>query len=274
MKNNKKMLFAGLGLAGAAALGVGTFAFLSSESETRLTAKTGTVSMTASASMEHSYTGSQGNGISNVNPGDNDPTVPSGNREGNDHEVSVSVSNTGNKSILTRNVIKITVTNSKGTALDHHINLAGGKVSSAVLLFGDSKTTPVGDSKNHQVNNAPSAGADWTTMPWIEKVEWKEDSKTFIVYTKPVTLNGTGENAETESGVTVTSKNYKYDLGLSKNVGQYSTVNGNPLYAANANALNALAGNTINVTVDVQAMQYRNTSDSDWETIFTEEAHA
>lgn len=274
MKNNKKLLLAGLSIAGVAAIGASAFAFLSAESEKTLTAKTGTVSMAATVNMEHSYSGTQGDAISNVNPGDNDPTVPDGSRDGNDHEISVDVNNTGNKSITTRNVIKIQVLDGI-TPLDHHIALADGKVSSAVLLYYDATNKEaVGNSKDHTVPGAPASGADWTTADWIDSVSWDEDSKTLLVYTKPIVLNGTGDNVETETGVTEISKSYTYDLGLSKNVGQYTDDNKETPYASNADALNSLYGKTISVTVDVQAMQYRNTSDSDWQTIFTETNNA
>ena len=67
-------------------------------------------------------------------------------------------------------------------------------------------------------------------------------------------LNGSGDNAETETVSSTTSLNKTFDIGLEKEVTPES-----PLMGAN-----------LTFKVEVQAMQYRNTGDNDWNTIFEE----
>ena len=65
-------------------------------------------------------------------------------------------------------------------------------------------------------------------------------------------LNGTGDAAEVESGITSNSQDYKYALSLAlETTNEYQLAD-------------------IKADIEVQAMQYRNTQDSTWDTVFTD----
>lgn len=102
MKNNKKLAIAGVSALGLAAVGFGAFAFFSDTAEQDTTGTVGTVDVTNTGKLELENAG-------NINPGDEDPTVPEGSTPGTSHKLSFGVKNQGNKSIVTRNIIEISV---------------------------------------------------------------------------------------------------------------------------------------------------------------------
>lgn len=102
MKNNKKLAIAGVSALGLAAVGFGAFAFFSDTAEQDTTGTVGTVDVTNTGKLELDNAG-------NINPGDEDPTVPEGSTPGTSHKLSFGVKNQGNKSIVTRNIIEISV---------------------------------------------------------------------------------------------------------------------------------------------------------------------
>ncbi len=276
MNNKKKLAIASISLAGVATLGLGAFAFLSDQATTAFNALTGRVSIAVDGNIKHFSSGTEADqeGIDNINPGDNDADLVgmSNIRLGSDHEIEINVKNTGNKSIITRNVISIRVLD--GETPIYHKWTDNGKDMSAILIHGDTRTDgdKLGMSKNHQVPNANSTA-------WWQNSEYDEATQTLKIWTKPVVLNGIGDNAEKESGgelpTTGTNKDhsdkyYMYDIGMMKEVGQFKEDSAGNITNDMATKLNNLAGKKVEVTVEVEAMQYRNTSNEDFKTIFSQ----
>lgn len=235
MKNKLKV--AGLGIVGTAIVGAGTFAFFSAKSDTTLEAsKVGTVAIDATAEIKH-----EGD-LNNLNPGDNDKTVPATNRKGTDHEFKINVKNTGNKSVMVRNIIEVIAKDKGGNAIDLKINDDNGEHQVVLITDANKPEISLGDTsiaaENRGITNEP------LTLTYLD------NNKKAEFVTEPFTLNGLEEK---EDGVDIDAKSIVYDLGLAKEV---------------TNEL--LAGGTIELNIKTQAMQYRNTGDSDWKTIFEE----
>lgn len=237
---NNKLKVAGMGILGTVFVGAGTFAFFSAKSEKTLdAAKVGTVAVEAGAELKH-----EGD-LNNLNPGDNDKTVNAKNRKGTDHEFKISVKNTGNKSVMVRNIIEVVAKDSKNNPVALKINKDGQDHQVVLITDAQKSELSVGDTsiagENRGMKGDPIA------------LTYSKDNKSATFTSEQFALNGTGEGAETEKDVNIDSKSVVYDLGLAKEV---------------TNDL--LAGGTIELTIKTQAMQYRNTGDSDWKTIFEE----
>ena len=228
MNNKKKLLIASASTLGLAAIGLGAFAYFNDSADLEATATVGTVDVSATGSLAHS------GGLNNLNPGDNDPTVPKNYRDGSDHELSFEVENNGTKSVMTRAVIKVTGEDANGaiSALD----------LMNIILSEKTATTALDDTKS-------PANRDSITV--LTPTGHNTNELVYIVGdTADWALNGT---EETETGVTGTTMTKKFDLGLKKEV-----------------SAEAWEGATITITVEVQAMQYRNTGSGEWDTIFTQ----
>lgn len=231
---NNKLKVAGMGILGTALVGAGTFAFFSAKSEKTLdAAKVGTVAVEAGAELKH-----EGD-LNNLNPGDNDKTVSATNRKGTDHEFKISVKNTGNKSVMVRNIVEVVAKNSEGKEVE-----LKDKEGHQVVLITDAQKSElsVGDTSVAKENRGMKGDPIALT--------YAKDNKSATFTSDQFALNGTEEK---EGGVDIDAKSVVYDLGLAKEV---------------TNDL--LAGGTIELKIKTQAMQYRNTGDSDWKTIFEE----
>lgn len=230
---NKKISISALSLLGVAVIGAGTFAFFNATAKKEFTgenaAKIGAVAIDANSKLEH-----EGN-LNNINPGDNDASVPKENRNGTDHELSVTVKNTGSKSIMTRNIITIEAKDKDGKA----VNLKkDGKT--IVLLTEKTDSSKLGDSSKKDKENRGLSSA--TPI----KLNVLADGTKAQAVVDGVALNGSEEK---EEGVTKTENVFVYDLGLAKEVE------------------NELANGKIEITIETQALQYRNTgSEDDWKT--------
>lgn len=212
----------------------------------------------------------------NINPGDNDPDNPENATHGTPHTFSYTVSNTGNKSVRTRQTILLSADKAGEStdALD---------VSSLRLWIKDSigKELCVDDfdlypntSKLSQAeyDRAVAArffvlsnGEEVATMKEVE--EAKADDPTIIVAAVKYTFlgnvyEGVGVAAETEDAdkldvVSPRSVLVKAENGEAKDNFTFE-------FAMLRNATNKLQGADIYITVVVEAMQYRNTTDEDW----------
>ena len=166
----------------------------------------------------------------NVNPGDEDPDVPDGSREGTPHDFTFSVTNTGNKSVVTRNIITLSV--SKNNAdLDANV----------LALYEDKKELSqkyvLIEGSEEYIPSANYTGGKIIAVRYV---------------VNGASLNGTGDAAEVESGITSNSQDYKYALSLAlETTNEYQLAD-------------------IKADIEVQAMQYRNTQDSTWDTVFTD----
>ena len=229
MNNKKKIMIASASTLGLAVLGLGAFAYFNDSADLEATATVGTVDVSATGSLAHS------GGLNNLNPGDNDPDVPTSYRDGSDHELTFNVENEGTKSVMTRAVLKVTGTDANGAALS-----ATDLVN--VILSEKTTTAALDDTKSP---------ANRGTINRLTPTGYNTNELVYIVGdTAAWALNGT---EETETGVTATTMTKKFDLGLDKDVSAAKW-----------------EGATITITVEVQAMQYRNTGSGEWNTIFTQ----
>lgn len=179
----------------------------------------------------------------NINPGDNDETKSSTSRGGTSHDFTFSVENKGNKSIMTRNVITI--------------NVADGTLPAYVYSLKTSTNRELGE-KFYSLDGRTFVSANNIGVSDLSSVK-------YVRYITPqVALNGVGANAEIDADSTtnsveganpsadITSVDYTYLLKLIKAAGdEYEK-------------------SDLTIEVEVQAMQYRNTGDEDWVTLFTD----
>lgn len=274
---NKKKIIAGASVGAFAVLAMGAFAFFTSTDTDYVDGLVGTVEVEGEGAGLHSYYSYEGaeqavddegnpmfdeNGrpiltegsedgeraevLTLLNPGDNDNTFEEGDghRDGTDHELSFPITNKGTKSIITRAVIMVSAVDKDGN------EITDPEVLQQILLsyhgnseYGESARTEESGEK-----------AELTLLePADLDIAHAENAICYVMGGHTI-LNGVGENAEEElagldgeQGIT-----YVFDLGLSRDVDKDSP----------------LQGGTVTITVQIQAMQYRNTADSDWVTIF------
>ena len=241
MKNKKKLISALSIVCAIALIFTGAFAFFSDSATLTQTSKVGEVDINVEGGLFHS------NRLNNLNPGDNDPDVPRNNRPGTDHELSLEVDNLGNKSIIFRTLIEVSATKKDGTAFT-------AEELMSIILSEKQNVTTVTNQNNISLNDADK----YTTITRLESTGYNDDKLIYIIggtteNGNTYVLNGTGNAAELESGVNRTSTVQTIDIGLDKNISS-----------------DAFEGANIVFSVIVQAMQYRNTSDADWETIFND----
>lgn len=237
----KNKIIIGASLASIAALGAGAFAFFSDKEEGNVNGAVGTVDVTLSdLALTHS------GGLNNMNPGDNDPDNDDSTRKGNDHELAFTITNAGNKSIITRT--RIEVTGTKGNT-----NISADELKNIILSEKPDATAGRG------VSNTDVIESGFTRL----QTSNKKDTNTLVYIVggnnsrgMRDVLDGVGSNAEKETGNGKTSTKKAFDVGLDKDVTETSP----------------LMGATINFKVIVEAMQYRNTSDNDWVVVFTQDA--
>lgn len=223
MKKKSKLICAGVaGLMAVAIVGSMGLAFFSDTGETKASAKVGSVTIDVT-DLEIENSG-------NVNPGDEDPDVPDGSREGTPHDFTFSVTNTGNKSVVTRNIITLSVSKNN-TVLDANV----------LALYEDKKELSqkyvLIEGSEEYIPSANYTGGKIIAVRYV---------------VNGASLNGTGDAAEVESGITSNSQDYKYALSLAlETTNEYQLAD-------------------IKADIEVQAMQYRNTQDSTWDTVFTD----
>lgn len=237
-KNKKIIAIGGASLAAVAALAAGTFAFFT-DGATKETS--GTAGKVAISMTELGLSNKE-----NINPGDEDETKSTEARKGTDHDLTFNVTNTGNKSIMTRNVITLSVEAEDGTVLDpsYYSLKADDNNELTEKYYSTNGTTFVKATGNEAIPNG---------------------AKYIRYVTTQVALNGAGTEAGVEKDATavdrtdakttadITGVDYDYILKLAK-----ETPDG------------AYELSTLNIEVEVQAMQYRNTTDAEWETLFTD----
>ena len=238
MRNKKRISILAVVLA-FAIIFTGAFAFFSDSSMFDDSAKVGTFDIEVTVGL------TQSKGLKNLNPGDNDFTVPEGNRNGSDHELSFTINNLGSKSAMTRAVISVYGFTRDGQALTEEDLTAFGFAERAT-----SKTAASDDDSDKRT--------EISFNDLIEKHEFKDGKAIYIVgNNNDWVLNGT---EETESVSSSTSLSKTFDVIFAKEIGNPS---GYELFSD-------FEGATIHIDVEVQAIQYRNTGDPVWETIFTE----
>lgn len=228
----KQIITGGLLSLSAGILGVGTLAFFKDAKTNKLeNIKVGSVTMEVGTEIAHE------GGINNINPGDNDKTVPANNNKGTDHEFKISVKNTGSKSVAVKNIIKITATKD-----GNKIDLSDANNNGIILVTPKDGELKVGDS------STKGGGRGLKNDPL--KFQLSEDGTEMYYVSDETYLNGSDEKEPTAKGDSFESV---YDLGLAKEVE------------------NELSGAEINIEIQTLALQYRNTGDNDWKLIFKDE---
>lgn len=235
MKKNKKLIaISCASLVAIAALTIGSFAFFTDTANEATNGTAGKVDIEVPEDAKPQLSNAH-----NINPGDEDETLAAEARKGTSHDLTFTVDNIGNKSVMTRNIITLTVNDEGGNALD----------PSYYSLKSDDATELV--KKYYSVD-----GVTFTASK-------PEDVKYVRYITTQVALNGVGDNAEDNDAIAVdteavktneaiSSVDYDYILKLDKN-----TPDG------------AYEMSKLSITIEVQAMQYRNTTDAEWDTLFT-----
>lgn len=233
MKKNKKILVIAGSIATAVVVaGTATLALFTARTDSDFSAKAGTVVIDL---KDLAMTNNK-----NINPGDNDPSNPENSVEGTEHEFSYDVYNTGNKSIRTRHTIILTVDKSGESEelLDaRYLSLFVNEKeieSKTYILEDDSEVTDLSS----------------TEIP-VKAVKYVFLSDVFDGKGTDIEKGGDAEK-ETISNVVKQDENgdvkktYTYDFSLLRG------------------ADNDYQACDINIDVTVEAIQYRNTNDSDW----------
>lgn len=180
----------------------------------------------------------------NVNPGDNDPDLPEDpddpRNPGTPHDITFTVSNEGNKSIVTRHVITVSAEDVDPTVFK--IVKDGAEAVEKFYVVGDSDLT----QEEYDAQDEPA-----TAVKYIVSSD---------VFDGKGTALADGGDAEKEDGAITSddddvspSASYTYSLAMSYEVN-------NEEYE----------GKGITINVEVQGMQYRNSNNSDWQTIFSD----
>lgn len=229
------MIAASLGV-GALVLVGGTLAFFSSSSESVISAIGGSVGVNVSDITMGNF--------GNINPGDNDPTLPDGDRpEGNSHDIEFSVENTGSKSIRTKHEITITM---KDKSLDPSIFMIcdadGNEVSKKYYLVGENYLTQEEYDKLPEDNR------------FCSEVKYVIASDIFDG------VGGEAHGAEKEDVSTV----HEDENGIAKKEYLYQL-------AMSGTASDIYQGEKMTVRVETFAIQFRNTDASNWYKVSTEE---
>lgn len=233
MNKDKIAIIAGAIVAAGAILVWGTLALFTARTDSDFTATAGTVTIDLKDLSMSNY--------QNINPGDNDPSNPSGSVEGTEHIFTYDVYNTGNKSIRTRHTIIL------------NVDKAGESEQLLDARYLALFDTEVEIAEKYYIMDDDSVktvlASDETQFVKAVKYVFLSD----VFDGKGTDINN-GGNAEKESIPNVVKQNedgnvvktYSYDFSLLRMAG------------------NAYQGCDISITVMIEAMQYRNTSNDDW----------
>lgn len=243
---SKKAKIATIGILASTTLCVfaaGTLATLTASTESQFIAAAGTVQIELSDV--------QLSNAKSVVPGDNDPSVPKGNSKGTSHELSYMIYNVGTKSIQTRQTIILTATkeNSKKTLLDaSFLKLYDGKKEledKTYILSSGKEVTKLKDGQKAIAVKYTFFGDsfDGSENAYVKLKEDKDSGEEYYIIEKE-----TGDESfivADESGDV--GQSYKFDFCLSQN------------------APNSFQNCEITAYVNVEALQYRNSLEEDWE---------
>lgn len=191
---------------------VGAFAFFTDRVDVSTQATAGTVDLALNANWTD---------VANFNPGDI-------------ADLSYTIQNDGNKSVDVRERIVV-----KSSVAMNAADQAEFEVYRAADVEQDAGGAYV-----------PKYGAEPITNGEDRIVS--DDNMSIIYEIQQYTLNGTGENAETEDGITETAKDSEYVL-VFKDA-----------------AKNAFQGADVSVDLVAEAKQHRNTNDDTWSVISTD----
>lgn len=234
---NKKKVIIGLSSTlSVAVLGLGALALFTAKDDSDFKAKVGTLGIEVDdLDMTNPL---------NINPGDNDPSNPTDAVAGTEHVFEYTVSNLGTKSARTRHTIILTA--DKGdTILDARymclFNVESDELAKKTYVLEDGT----------EVSSLSEVGEN----EFVKAVKYVFLSDIFDGVGTDVKNGGPAEKEDVEGVVTEedgkVEKTYSYDFALLRG------------------ATNKYQGADFNIDVVVEAMQYRNTDETDWETVTT-----
>lgn len=185
--------------------------------------------------------------VNNINPGDNDPNLPQDPEDprtpGTPHDLTFSVSNNGTKSIRTRHIITVKMNDETSNLSPSVFMVTDGNNEIADKYY-------IVDGKDIPARDFDESNGTCSAVKYIVAGD--------IFDGQGVSLED-GGNAEKEENSTVKgnaedipSKDYVYNLAMSHT------------------ASDEYQGQKVSIEVEVQGMQYRNTNNSDWQTLFTD----
>ena len=254
MKKNKIII--GSSVAALTIIGMGAFAFFSDNAEDNVAGTVGTVDVSVSEGGALDLSNKE-----NINPGDEkNPYDPENPGATTPHKLSFGVQNDGTKSIRTRNIIDIIVTSADGDNLDPTIFALSEKDDQNV---------------NHELSTL--VDLDVTKFTYVN-----DNDQTVLRYIiTGASLNGEAgklEDADIAADDVVRDSVAVLDEDVVNAVmyDYYLSMEG---YLADedgvvVDALDAYQGATVQINLEVQAMQYRNTTgndvDGDWVTVLTD----
>lgn len=231
MNKKKIAVIAGSTVGAGALLISGALALFTARADSDFSAKAGTVQIEVD---KLGLTNEK-----NINPGDNDPSNPEGATAGTPHKFTYDVENMGNKSVRTRHTIILTADKAGDSKelLDARffaMYAKGKEVEGKVYVLenGDEKTTITEEDNVKAVkyvflsNVMDGKGEDVTKGGDAEKES--------------------GDNVVKQSGDSV-KKTYDYDFVMLRT------------------ATNTYQGCDVQIEVLVEALQYRNTDNKDWD---------
>ena len=248
MNNKKKLLAVGASVLGCAAVGFGAYAFFIDDDSVVTSTKVGTVDLTVTGELLHED--AYGDSIAILNPGDNDPESPEDSRPGTDHELSITYTNNGNKSVITRAIVTVSATDVNGDPVDV-------TELDEILIGLNNEATGIGDT----VTLEGKQNIELIPFEHHYKPGLMGSTAVYIIggeYMSPYILSGVGEDAEIELDINgdayPNSQNLTFEIGLDSYVESDSN----------------LYGATVNINVEIQAMQYRNTGSGQWDSLFAD----
>lgn len=233
---NKRLTIALATTSSFAIIGLSAFALFTARDDSDWIAKAGTVNIDVEAL---SLTNSE-----NVNPGDNDPSNPKGIESTTDHVFEYKVSNLGTKSVRTRHTIILTAADGEDQSLLDARYLAlfsGGKelVSKTYVLEDGSEASSVKDTDVVKAVKYVFMGDVFDGFGDDLKDGGNAEKES---------LSGVVKQGDNTEGV---EKVYSFDFALLRG------------------ASNKYQAADFTIDVIIEAMQYRNTEESDWNTVST-----
>lgn len=233
---NKKMAIGLATTASFAILGLSAFALFTARDDSDFIAKAGNVNIQVDSLSMTNHT--------NINPGDNDPNNPEDAIEGTNHIFEYTVTNVGTKSVRTRHTIILTAEDENGELLDaRYLGLFNNDVEiiTKTYILEDGTEVEELDESNEE---------------FVKAIKYVFLGDIFDGYGEAIADGGDAEK-ESLAGVIkeddngIVSSTYYYDFALLRN------------------ASNKYQDATFKIDVVIEAMQYRNTNESDWETVTT-----
>ena len=228
----------------AAAIAAGTLAMFNAQTESSVIAAAGTVQIELSEVELSNF--------KNINPGDNDPMVPKGASRGTPHKVSYSVTNMGTKSIQTRQTIILTATpnGSKKDLIDaRYLKLFDGKKEledKTYILSNGKEVTKL--KEGHKVIAVKytffSDSFNGSENAYVVQREDPDSEETYYIIEREDGSDDAFVVADDNGDV---SQSYEFDFCLEDA------------------APNEYQGAKFNIYVAVEALQYRNSVEEDWD---------